>query len=219
MNPLRGLPLVLRGLLVAILLSGGSLLAHTLPISYMRLTVTPEYLHLELVFNPFELTFMTELDENQDAELSLAELETHGPKLAQRLVDALVVSANGQPLTAESAGMDPELTGHHVRLRAHYKADVRQRRLSLESKLDTLTSASHLTQVTYINGDQTQRAQLDTHSRRVTFTPASSPAADPPPPPPGPRAALGLFLWLLAILALLVSTAGVLLWVRRRLTL
>lgn len=220
MNTRSGLPTLLRGLLAAVLLSAFSVAAHTLPISYLRLAVEPDYLHLELVFNPFELTFMAELDENQDAELSPAELEAHGPALAGRVVAALVLSANGKVLQAESAGMDPELTGHHVRLRAHYPADVRERTLTLESRLDALTSASHLTQVTYVNGPHTQLAQLDTHSRRVTFNPQSQSAqSGSPPPAAGRRAAFGLFLWLLVILALLIVGTGVLLLVRRRLEL
>jgi hypothetical protein len=67
--------------------------------------------------------------------------------------------------------MDPDLNGHHVRLRAHYKVDARQVSLTVESDLISITSASHLTQVSYANGTNTQRAQLDSQSRKVTFAP------------------------------------------------
>lgn len=216
MNARCGLPIVLRCLLAALALSCLTAAAHTLPVSYLRLVPNADYLHLELVFNPFELTFMAELDDNQDAELSLAELEAHGPAMANRVAEALALSAGGTTLRPESAGMDPDLSGHHVRLRAHYKVDARRRTLSLESNLDALTSASHLTQVTYANGPHTQLAQLDAHSRRVTFEPPPPPKPASPPPTADGRAAFGLFLWLLAIIALLTVVVGVLLLVRRR---
>lgn len=144
-------------------------LAHTLPISYLRLTTDESYLHLELIFNPFELTFLSELDDNHDAELSPAELSVHGQLLADRVVGAFKLTAGGKTFTAETAGMDPDLNGHHVRLRAHYRLVARNAPLTLASDFNQLTSGSHLTQISYVNGTNTQMAQFDSQSHSVTF--------------------------------------------------
>lgn len=214
MNVRRELPAVLRCLGAALGMLALAASAHTLPISYLRLVPDADYLHLELVFNPFELTFMSEVDENKDGELSLGELQAHGQTVADRVVGALKLSVVGRELHTETAGMDPDLNGHHVRLRAHYKVDARQVPLTVESDLISITSASHLTQVTYVNGTNTQKAQLDSQSRKVTFTPPAGRL--PVPPAARPTAVVGLFLLLLAVLALLVVGAGFLLFVRRR---
>ena len=62
---------------------------HTLPISYLRLVPEADYLHLELIFNPFELALMAEVDDNRDAELDLGELARHGQVVADAVVGAL----------------------------------------------------------------------------------------------------------------------------------
>jgi len=212
MNVPRELPVFLRCLVAALLLSAVGAIAHTLPISYLHVVPDADFLHLELVFNPFELTFMAEVDDNKDAELSPAELEAHGRAVADRVVGALKLSTGGRRLLPETAGMDPALNGHHVRLRAHYKTDARRVPLTVESDLINLTSGSHVTQVTYSNGTNTQMAQLDSQSRKVTFVPPGH----KPAPPPRRTAIVGLWLLLLAVLALLVVGAGVLLYLRRQ---
>jgi hypothetical protein len=201
-------------LLGAVALTAFTARAHTLPISYLHLVPDADYLHLELVFNPFELIFMSEVDENQDNELSPAELEAHGQTVADRVTAAWKVSVGGKLLRAETSGMDPDLNGHHVRLRAHYKVDARRLPLTVESDLISIMSASHLTQVTCVNGTNTLLAQLDTQLRKVTFMP-------PAERKPAPRAArttavFGGLLLLVAVLALLVVGAGFLLFARRR---
>jgi hypothetical protein len=188
--------------------------AHTLPISYLRLVPDADYLHLELIFNPFELSFMSEVDENKDGELSVAELTAHGQTVADRVVGALKFSVAGRELRPETAGMDPDMNGHHVLLRAHFKIDARHVPLTLESDLISIASASHLTQVTYVNGTNTQMAQLDSLSRKVTFTPP--PEKSSAPPMARVLAIFGGFWLLLAVLSLLIVGAGVLLFVRRR---
>jgi len=212
MNALRESPAFARCLVAALFLSACATAAHTLPISYLHVAPDADYLHLELVFNPFELTFISEVDDSKDGELSPAELEAHGKAVADRVADALKLSTGGHRLLPETAGMDPALSGHHVRLRAHYKADARHVPLTVESALINLTSGSHLTQVTYSNGTNTQMAQLDSQSRKVTFTPPGL----KPAPPPRRTAVVGLWLLLLAVLALLVVGAGVLLYLRRQ---
>ena len=186
--------------------------AHTLPISYLKLVPEADYLHLELVFNPFELRFMPELDDNKDAELDLAELTAHGQLLADRVVGAFKLSIGGTVLRPETAGMDPDLSGHHVRVRAHYRVDARQVPLTVETELPALTSASHLTQVTYVNGGRQQLAQLDPHSRKVTFQPGRGESkARATQIPTRHRAAAGLGL--LAAMAFCVVMGAILVWV------
>ena len=160
-------------LCAAVLLSALGAAAHTLPVSYLRLVPDADYLHLELVFNPFELSFIAGVDDNKDGELDPGELQAHGQVVAERVVGALKIRVGGQEVRAETAGMDPDLSGHHVRLRAHYRVDARRQPLTLESELNSLMSASHLTQVTYVDGERTQPqlAQLDSQSRKVTFQP------------------------------------------------
>ena len=195
-------------------LSSGRAAAHTLPISYLRLVPDADYLHLELVFNPFELTFVPEVDENKDGELNLAELAAHGQLVADRVVGAIKLSAGGATLRPETAGMDPDLNGHHVRLRAHYKVDARRLPLTVESDLPALTSSSHLTQITYVNDGHQQLAQLDPHSRKATFQPPADQKPTATPARPHRRAALGLVIMVATVFLVVLGAA--LLWVLRK---
>ena len=195
-----GLPVVLRCLGAALGMLALGAGAHTLPISYLHLVPDADYLHLELVFNAFELTFMSEVDENKDGELSPAGLQAHGQMMADRVVAALKLSVAGREIHSETAGMDPDINGRQVRLRARYKVDARRLPLTLESDLHSLASTSLVTQVTYAHPSGTQAAQLDSQSRKVTFTP-------PREPKPAPaltfaqrrKAAVALVLELMAI--------------------
>jgi hypothetical protein len=195
-------------------LSGGRAAAHTLPISYLRLVPDADYLHLELVFNPFELTFMGEVDESKDGELSLAELEAHGQTVADRVVGALKLTAGDTPLRPETTGMDPDLSGHHVRLRAHYKVDARRLPLTVESDLPALTSSSHLTQITYVNDGRQQLAQLDPHSRKATFQLPAEQRPSVAQATPHHRSALGFALMVATVFLVVLGAA--LLWVLRK---
>ena len=143
--------------------------AHTIPISYLRLAPQADYLHLEFVFNPFELSFISEVDDNKDGGLDPAELKAHGDAVAKRVLAALKITVSGRLVAPETAGMDPDLNGHHVRLRAHYKIDARRLPLTLESEFNSITSASHLMQVTYAAEGGRQLGQLDAQARKVTF--------------------------------------------------
>ena len=209
------LPAVLRILCSVAMLFNGAAGAHTLPVSYLRLQSDSDYVHFELIFNPFELTFLPEVDDNRDGELSFAELEQHGKQLADRVVGAFQLSVGGKPLQAETAGMDPDLNGHHVRVRAHYKVDSPQLPLTLESDLIAIMSASHLTQVTYANGGSLQMAQLDSLSRKVTFTGATPKRSPTVPVTPRARAVVGWRLTLLTISAVLLIGAGIFSFLRK----
>jgi hypothetical protein len=199
------------------LLSALGAAAHTLPVSYLRLVPDADYLHLELVFNPFELSFITEVDDNKDQELDPGELQAHGQVVAKRVVGALKLSVGREEVRAETAGMDPDLSGHHARLRAHYRVDARRQPLTLESELNSLMSASHLTQVTYVNGEQAQPqlAQLDSHSRKVTFQPP--PGSSPTAPKAAPRKH-GVLEWLVAaaVFAIVLTGGGLVLRQKQR---
>jgi hypothetical protein len=75
-------------------------------------------------------------------------------------------------------------------------------------------SASHLTQVTYVNGGQPRLAQLDPHSRRVTFQPQAEAAAGPGRV--GLRRGAVLGLALLVVTALLLVIGAALVWALRK---
>jgi len=174
--------LVLRALwplLAVMALLAGQARAHNLPISYLHLQADAEYVHLELIFNVFELSFLSEVDDNKNGELDPDELKAHGQALANHVISALRVIVGDKPVAAETVGMDPEMMGHHVRLRAHYKVDARRLPLTLESELNGITSSSHLIQVTYVSEGRPQLAQLDAQSRRVKFQPDASGVTQP----------------------------------------
>jgi hypothetical protein len=146
--------------------------AHLLPISYLLIVPDAQYLHLELVLNPFELSFFSELDTNKDGQLSRTELESKQDVLTRRILDCLKVQVGGKSISAETAGVTPDIMSHHVALRAHYRVDARYSRMTIESTLFTITSGSHLTQVTYQGEGPRQLAKLDMQSTKATFVPA-----------------------------------------------
>jgi len=158
-------------LLLAALALGFRVGAHTLPISYLYVVPDADYLHLELVLNPFELNFFSELDTNKDGRLDPGELQGQQGIVARRILDCLEVRVAGKPVTAEVAGVSPEVDGHHLTLRAQYHVDARSAPVEIESRLGTITSGSHLTQATYLRAGHRQLAQLDMQSPRVTFEP------------------------------------------------
>jgi hypothetical protein len=143
--------------------------AHTLPISFLYVVPDADYLHLELMLNPFELSFFSELDANKDGRLDPGELKAQEEQATGRILECLKLQVDGKPVKAEVAGITPEVDGHHLTLRAQYHVDARRVPLQLESSLSTITSGSHLTQVTYLRSGKRQLAQLDTQSAKVTF--------------------------------------------------
>jgi hypothetical protein len=173
----RGWVSLARGALAALALGLLSAAAHTIPISYLRLVADDQYIHLELLLNPFELTFFSEVDDNKDGELDPAELKAHGEQIAKRVVGTLKIKIGHKLIAPENAGMDPDMSGHHVRVRAHYKVNARQLPLTIESDFNSITSASHVMQVTYVVEGKNQLAQLDMQSKKAVFeVPASNPA-------------------------------------------
>lgn len=149
--------------------------AHTLPISYLTIVPDTDYIHLELVLNPFELSFFSELDHNGNRRLEAAELSAHEAAVVQRLTGALELQLAARTLPAVAAGVTVDLESHHISLRAHYKGDATAGPVSIRSRLIEITSGSHLTQVVYAHAGGRLAAQLDTHSRLATFGAAPLP--------------------------------------------
>jgi hypothetical protein len=164
-------------------------MAHTLPISYVFVVTDKDYVHLELSFNPFELASFTELDANKNGRLDPEELTGSPDKLTRQILDHLILSADGTPVAAETAGISPDADSHHATLRAHYRVETRRAALTLASSLQDITSSSHLSQVNFLRDGKPQLAQLDSQSRKVTFTAPVRVVDDPAPPDCGPACA------------------------------
>ena len=148
--------------------------AHTLPISYVFLVSDQDYVHLELSFNPFELTSFSDWDANKNGRLDPEELAASLEKISRQILDHLVLSADGKPVTAETSGLSPDADTHHATLRAHYRVDASHAALSLESTLQEITSSSHLSQVNFLRDGKPQLAQLDSQSHKITFVAAAA---------------------------------------------
>lgn len=145
--------------------------AHTQPVSTLRLVPSATYLHLELMLNPFELTFFSELDANRDGRLDVGEWDGQGEAIALRILENLKLRVNDQPVVAEIAGLVQTYESHHIFVRAHFGVDARNARVSIESQLTTVTSGSHATQVTFGTGERVQTTRLDMQSNKATFEP------------------------------------------------
>ncbi|MFO1501267.1 MAG: polysaccharide lyase family protein [Verrucomicrobiota bacterium] len=158
---------------------------HTLPISFLTLVPDADYLHLELTFNPFELTFAAEIDANRNGRLDATEWATEQRRVAEELMRCLTVEVDGRRISAEIAGVTPDLDSHHASLRAHYRVDVRHRGVRVTSHLSRITSGSHLTQVTFNDGSEPQRAATGRNrplpsSGKAPAAPAQSERLAPP---------------------------------------
>ena len=147
--------------------------AHTLPISFLTVVSNPDEIHVEWVFNPFELSFFSELDENHDSRLSSSELARHEKFLEDRLLQILKVKADGKALTPKSAGLISDSDGHHLTFRIHFAAPKSGARLDLESNAPNLMGGSHITQVRFGRAGHFQTAQLDSQTRQLQLVPGS----------------------------------------------
>ena len=212
-----------RRAVLAVVLGGmlpAGLQAHTLPISWLTLVPEADYLHAELVFNPFELKAFAELDTNRDQRLEPSELVAQEKALTERLLSCLRVEVADHVVAAETAGLECSLDTHHVALRMHYHCDARTAALRLRSDLMRLMQGFHLTQVTLHRGPAPQVAQLPGDGATAVFEapPAETALATPPPawtqsPDRGRR--WGSIPWLRALL-LGILTTGAVLWQNRR---
>lgn len=188
-----------RSLLIglALMALAGPADAHTLPISYLSVVPDADYLHLELLLNPFELNFFSELDTNKDGRLEPAELQGREKLVTRRILDCLNLRVGGKPVAAEVAGITPDVDSHHIALRAQYHVDARNAPLEITSSLVSITSGSHLIQVTYRNAGRQQLAQLDMLSSKVTFEPFETAVMVVAPASPARRALPSFTIFLL----------------------
>ncbi len=142
---------------------------HTLPISYLTVVSDRDYIHLELTLNPFELSFISEFDENKDRLLDSAELQVADKVLAQRILQHIKLKADGREIPNELSGFSESPGDHHVTLRAHYRCGS-SATVAVESDLTSITSASHLMEVTFFKGGARQLARLDSQTKNALFT-------------------------------------------------
>jgi len=155
-------------ILVAAVVRPCTVVAHTLPISFLRLQPEAEFLHAELVLNPFELNFFSELDRNHDGRFDDDELKASESALVRRIVESLRLFVRGEAVAAEVAGVAFEGDTHHVAMRAHYHVDARRAPLRIQSALGALTSGSHVTHVV-LAGEPPQQARLDMQTTSAVF--------------------------------------------------
>lgn len=188
--------------------------AHTLPISNLTVVPGEDHVHLELVFNPFELNFVAELDANRDGRLDASEFAAQESSITKLLLKHLKLSVDGQALSPDISGLAQDSESHHFTLRAHYPADARQRPVTIESELHAITSGSHITQVSFGSGENRLAARLDMSAPKVTFGTAVGAAKQP-----GGRydisTAAAVVLWVIAVLPALVVVLG-LIWCQHR---
>lgn len=156
--------------------------AHTLPISYLFVVTDADYVHLELSFNPFELSSFAEYDTNHDARLDAGELAAVEPQLCRQLLDHLTLRVDDEVVATETSGLSPEGDTHHATLRAHYRVDARHAKLTVSSSLAEITSRSHLTQLNFLRDGKRELAQLDAQSHTANFATTNAPKCDPASP-------------------------------------
>ncbi|MEX2091703.1 MAG: hypothetical protein WD971_03450 [Pirellulales bacterium] len=159
----------------AVVCAAGRAAAHDLPISGMQVVADEQYLHVELMLNSGELIFVRELDRNKDGRLEVAEVNEQGDEVARRIVDCLTLQTGGRKIEPDVVGVVPDVSTHHLTVRAHYPIDARRIPISVESRLWEITRGAHSTQVTFRALENSQVARLDARSPRVTFNESQEP--------------------------------------------
>jgi hypothetical protein len=175
----------------------GRIAAHDLPVSSMMMVADEDFLHVELTINSGELIFYRELDRDNNGRLELAEVREQADIISKRIVDCLSIEIDGKRLEADNCGIVPDMSTHHLTVRAHYAVDARDVPLSLESHLSNITNGAHTTQVTFRKPGSSESARLNARSPRVTFNlspPATSKAVASRPKMPSPGAEHSKFL-------------------------
>jgi hypothetical protein len=153
---------------------GGSLCAHTIPVSYLTIVPDKDFVHLELVLNPFDLIFFPEIDHNRNGRLDRDELARFEELGTRKLLEAIELRVEGREIAAEIAGASLASDSHHVILRAHYPVDAREVPIAVACKLTQVTRGGHLTSVRYINCGRRQSVVLDTETGWVSFSPSGA---------------------------------------------
>lgn len=162
--------------LVVLLIStaGPSVLAHDLPISGLQIVADEREIHAELMLNSGELVFVRELDRNANDRLEVEEVGDQAESIAKRICQCLTIEVDGHKVEPETLGLVPDLTTHHLTVRAHYAVDARYRPLTVESRLWEITRGGHTTLVSFRTSAGNQEARLDARSRRVVFNAAQA---------------------------------------------
>lgn len=144
-------------------------LAHTIPVSEIYIVPDRAEVHLELTINSFELSFLSEIDENHNGFIDESEMESYRSKIKKRLLSVISVQMDDKTVEAEAAGLILNSRNHHLTLRAHYPKEWEYETLKLTSNIEQITSKSQITQVTYGNAPHTQKARLESDTNVATF--------------------------------------------------
>lgn len=143
--------------------------AHDLPISNMIIVADEDFLHVELTMNSAGLVFYRELDRDNNGRLEISEVREQGEEIAGRILDCLTIEIDGRRLDADNFGIVPDVSTHHLTVRAHYAADGREVPLSIASRLSSITNGAHTTQVTFRKPGSSELARLNARSPQVLF--------------------------------------------------
>ena len=144
---------------------------HTLPISYLTVVPDTNYVHVELVLNPYELSFFAEIDANHNRILDREEMDRFRQVGTELLLGAIEIRVEGRMIRADAAGADLALGSHHVALRAHYPVDARRLPLKVVCRLAQITSGGHVTVVNYVNRGGKQTVLLERAGAEASFDP------------------------------------------------
>jgi hypothetical protein len=171
-----------RTLIVLVYIMLGSLstpgFAHTIPISVIHILPDREEVHLELIINSFELSFLSELDGNHNGYIDLEELNAKRSLLERRLLSTLRISMDGRDIQAGSMGLLLDQQNHHLIFRVHYPKKQNFESLKLVSNIEQITSKSQITQITYGVAGHQQRARLEAGANTANFGPVRDQKAD-----------------------------------------
>jgi hypothetical protein len=173
----RSLTVLSTGGVLIIWLLTPSLRAHTIPVSYLTVVPSEDYIHVELRLNSFELSFFAEIDTNRNRRLDPPELERHEEQIAATVFERVELEAGGRRIEPEVLGITTA-ADHHLTLRGQYPADVRGRRLIVRCNLVGVTHAGHVTVIKYGAGDQIQSALLEGGESEAEFGPFGSGSFD-----------------------------------------
>ncbi|MGZ4973689.1 MAG: glycoside hydrolase family 38 N-terminal domain-containing protein, partial [Limisphaerales bacterium] len=142
--------------------------AHTLPISYLTVVPDSDHVHVELSINPFELNFLPGRAW-EDATVLMQQKDT----ITKEILAHLEIRVGGKTVESDSVGTMMDEGSHHLTFLAHYPAQ-RSQPITINSDLTTVTSVSHITEVTYRGTSGEQMARLDAQNRHVEFSPTPS---------------------------------------------
>lgn len=146
--------------------------AHDLHISEITVVPDKSQMHVELKFNAFELRFISELDQNANGQIEKGEFYEKRDAIIQRLLESLKIEIDGLEIEARASGLMLDASSHHLVFRAHYPVSGPVESLKLTSDLQSITSQSHVTLVTYRGATDKQLAKLEARSNSVVFHPA-----------------------------------------------